>query len=262
MREHYLTLNVSRVDERVLLVALNRPEFRNAINAKMMEELCGLWTSLRTTTEVACVILTGQGEAFCAGADLKERNGMTVEVWREQHAILEKAMKAMIECPIPVLAAVNGAALGGGLEFVLGSDFAYASVEATFAMPETSIGIMPGAMGTQNLPRACGTRRAKEICFTGRRFSASEALEWGIVNKICKADELIDEIMRVAQAIGRKAPLAIHQVKQAINAADQLDLFTGYGVELEAYNKVLVTKDRDEGIRAFNEKRAPHFTGS
>jgi enoyl-CoA hydratase/carnithine racemase len=262
LEKNCITLSLNRIDGKILLVELNRPEFRNAINFRMMEELYALWTSLHTATDVACVILTGQGKAFCAGADLKERNGMTVEVWREQHAILENAMAAMINCPIPILAAVNGAAFGGGLEIVLGSDFAYASTEATFAMPETRIGIMPGAMGTQNLPRACGNRRAKEICFTGRRFSAMEALEWGIVNRICSPEALIAEILQVAQAIERNAPLAIRQVKKAMNVAEELGLIAGYRVELEAYNNLLMTKDREEGVRAFNEKRAPHFRGS
>jgi enoyl-CoA hydratase/carnithine racemase len=184
-----------------------------------------------------------------------------VDKWLEHHLILEQAMRAMSACPVPIVAAVNGAAFGGGLELVLASDFAYAASNATFGMPETTVGIMPGAMGTQNLPRACGMRRAKEICLTGSSFSATEALKWGVVNRICDGECLLDEVLDVARRIAANAPLAIRQVKRAMTAGETVDLVTGYRIELEAYNQLIPTADREEGIRAFNEKRRPHFLG-
>jgi enoyl-CoA hydratase/carnithine racemase len=229
----------------------------------MMKDLRALWQALYVDAEKArCVILTGEGEkAFCAGADLKERNNLDVETWKSQHAILEEAMMAMVQCPIPIIAAVNGYAFGGGLELVLASDFAYASIHATFAFPETKIGIIPGAMGTQNLPRSCGVRRAKEICFTGSPFSAVEALNWGIVNKLSEPHQLLSDVLSVALLISEKAPLATRQVKKALNAS-QPDLLSGYQFEIEAYNLLIPTRDRLEGVQAFNEKRKPKFTGN
>jgi enoyl-CoA hydratase len=258
---NYTTLKCESPEAGILVVTMNRPEVRNAINSTMMAELLSLWRELASPDVARCVVLTGEGKAFCAGADLKERNGLTVETWREHHINLERAMEAMIACPVPVIAAANGAAFGGGLELVLASDFAYAASQATFGMPETTVGIMPGAMGTQNLPRACGLRRAKEICFTGGSFSAAEALEWGVVNRICAPDSLMDEVLDVARKIGANAPLAIRQVKKAMAAGETTDLTTGYKIELAAYNELIPTADREEGIRAFNEKRRPQFQG-
>jgi len=259
----FKTLEIAESRKNIMTVTLNRPEFRNAINSEMMRDLRDLWQEIYVNPKaIRCIILTGKGDkAFCAGADLKERNDIDVATWQKQHALLEQAMLAMLSCPVPIIAAVNGAAFGGGLELVLASDFAYAATSATFALPETKLGIMPGAMGTQNLPRACGARRAKEICFTGVAFSAEEALAWGIINKICAPGELLPEALSAAEKIAGNAPLAIRQVKTAINAAEQMNLTAGYMYELQAYNRLLPTQDRLEGIRAFNEKRRPEFKG-
>src|SRR5262249_12895850 len=145
-------------------------------------------------------ILTGSGQkAFCAGADLKERQQIDLVTWRQQHNVFQQAMLAMLDCSIPIIAAVNGVAFGGGLELTLAADFAYAATTATFAQSETKLGIMPGAMGTQNLPSACGLRRAKELCFTGQAFSAQQACEWGIINQLVEPDDLLPKVMSVAQ---------------------------------------------------------------
>ena len=185
-----------------------------------------------------------------------------------------KAMKAITKAAaIPVVAdihfhykraiesAVNGAAYAGGLEMALNADFIYAVRSARFALTETSIGIMPGAGGTQNLPRACGVRRAKEIILTAQPFTAEEAFEWGIVNKLCAPETLMAEALATARAIAANAPIAIRQAKKSINMATQLDLKSGYAFEIEAYNRMVPTRDRLEGIRAFNEKRKPQFKG-
>ena len=263
MTSSFATLEIDYPEPGIMLVSLNRPAVRNAIDSRMMQDLWDLWVQLYLgSSEIRCVILNGKGnKAFSAGADLKERNTIDLETWQKQHAVLEQAIGAMLECPIPIIAAVNGAAFGGGLELLLACDFAYASETATFAFPETKIGIIPGAMGTQQLPRACGLRRAKELCFTGDVISADQACQWGIVNKVCAPSSLMDEVLAVASRLAQNAPLAIRQAKKALDASASMDLRSGYRYELEAYNRLIPTEDRKEGIGAFNEKRAPNFKG-
>jgi enoyl-CoA hydratase len=209
-----------------------------------------------------CVILTGAGDkAFCAGGDLKERHGMTDAQWLAQHAIFERMTLAVMDCPIPTIAAVNGAAFGGGCELTLSCDFAYASATARFALTEITLGIMPGAGGTQNLPRAVGSRRAKEIILTGKPFSAQDALEWGVVNKVCEPDRLMAETLATAEVIAGNAPIAVRQAKRSMHFGMQMDLRSALFFEIDAYNKMVGTEDRHEGVRAFNEKRKPKFRG-
>lgn len=257
------TLTLEMVDEHVLLVTLDRPDVRNALNTQMGFDLRDLWTELyRDAGEVRCVVLTGRGDkAFCAGGDLKERNGMTDAEWRRQHALFEQMVKAQLDCPVPIVAAVNGAAFAGGLEIVLGCDFAYAAPTARFALTEVTLGIIPGAAGTQNLPRAVGLRRAKEIILTGRPFTAEDALAWGAVNRICADGTLLDEALDTARAIAGNAPISVRQAKKSINASEMMDLKNGYDFEIEAYNRTVPTEDRLEGVRAFNEKRKPVYKG-
>lgn len=259
---HFNTLKTEKLQDHVLMVTLNRPAVRNAINVEMMRELRQLWQGFFINPEQwRCIILTGSETAFCAGADLKERKNMDLNVWRAQHAVLQQAMLAMIDCPIPIIAAVNGAAFGGGLELVLASDFAYAVTTAIFGQSEVKLGIMPGALGSQHLPRACGVRRAKELCFTGQTFTAAEASDWGIINKVCEPDNLLDEVLKTANTICENAPLAVQQVKKALDISQQVDIKSGFAYEIAAYDRLLDTKDRQEGIRAFNEKRKAKFTG-
>ena len=209
-----------------------------------------------------CVVITGAGaRAFCAGGDLKERNGMTDQQWQDQHLIFERAIRAIINCPVPVIAAVNGAAFAGGLEIALCADFIYAAEHARFALTEVTLGIMPGAGGTQNLPRAVGARRAKEIMLTGRPFTVQQAFEWNMVNRICKAETLLPEALETAATICANAPISTRQIKQAVNYGLNMDLASGMMFEIEAYNRMVPTEDRREGIRAFNEKRKPYYQG-
>ena len=258
----YATLKTEFADH-VLTVTLNRPEVRNALNTQMGRDLGDLWTRLTADAgEIRVVILTGAGDAaFCAGGDLKERNGMTDEQWQRQHEIFERAFWSEMDCPVPIVAAVNGHAYGGGLEFVLAADFAYGARTARFALTEVSIGIMPGGGGTQNLPRAVGERRAKELILTARPFSADEALQWGVLNRVCASSELMPAAMETARAIAANAPLSVRQAKKSIHYGLQGDLATGLRFEIEAYNRLVPTEDRREGIRAFNEKRKPVFKG-
>jgi enoyl-CoA hydratase/carnithine racemase len=170
-------------------------------------------------------------------------------------------MRALMDCPVPIIAAVNGAAFAGGLEMALGADFVYAAPHARFALTEVTLGIMPGAAGTQNLPRAVGVRRAKEIILTGRPFTAQEAYDWGVVNRLVAADQLLPEALATAERIAQNAPISVRQAKKSLNMSEQIDLRNGYDYEIEAYNRMVPTEDRLEGVRAFNEKRPPDFKG-
>ncbi len=258
----FSTLAVELEDNHSLKVFLNRPKSCNAINYIMMQELTELWTWIAACSDLRCVVLSGVGKkAFCAGADLKERQGLTQESWMQQHQQLQHAMKAMIQCPVPIIAAVNGVAFGGGLELTLASDFAYAADTAVFSQSEVKLGIMPGAMGTQNLPLKVGLARAKELTFTGARFTSIEALEWGVVNAICPVPELYDRVAAQVDLIVQNAPLAIRQAKKSLNYAVAKDILDGYDYEISCYNDLLSTEDRVEGIAAFNEKRIAEFKG-
>jgi enoyl-CoA hydratase len=263
MRTNYETLLIEQPAGHVLLVVMNRPERRNAFNTQMGLELGEVFRGFYVDPEdIRCIILTGAGrEAFCAGGDLKDRNNMTDEAWRRQHAVFEQKTLAMMDCPVPIIAAVNGAAYGGGCELALAADFIYAARSARFAQPEVKLGIMPGAGGTVNLPRACGTRRAKEIILTGEPFTAEQAHAWGIVNKVCDEDQLMDEAVATAVKIAANGPIAVRQAKKSITLGAQTDLHTAYMIEIEAYNRMVPTEDRLEGVRAFNEKRKPDFKG-
>ncbi len=259
----YPTLKVERDGEHVLVVTLNRPEVLNAIDTRMGRDELDLWTRLAADPgELRCVVLTGAGErAFCAGGDLKERDGMTNEAWRAQHELFERAFVALMELPLPVIAAVNGHAYGGGLETALACDFIYAARNARFALSEVRLGIMPGGCGTQNLARAVGERRAKELILSARAFSAEEGHAWGLVNRLCEPGRALADALETARAIAGNAPLSVRQAKKSIHYGLQMDLLTGYRYEIEAYNRLVNTEDRLEGVRAFNEKRKPVFKG-
>lgn len=263
MQQTYETLALEMRDAQVLVLTLNRPQLANALNTQMGRDLLDVFASLAEDPEQArCVIMTGAGDkAFCAGGDLKERNGMTDAQWLKQHALFERAFRSILDCPLPVIAAINGHAYAGGFEMSMCCDFAYASRSARFALTEVTLGIMPGGCGTQTLPRTVGPRRAKEIILTGRPFSAEQALAWGIVNQLCEPGQTLHDTLAVAAAIGANAPLSVRQAKLSIHHGLQMDLRTGTYFEIEAYNRLVSTQDRMEGIRAFNEKRKPKFIG-
>jgi enoyl-CoA hydratase/carnithine racemase len=260
----FQTLLLTQPVPNVCVITLNRPEAANAFNTLMAQELTALFPAAAGSAneEVRCLVVTGAGtRAFCAGADLKERNDMTDDQWNAQHVVFEKMFHALIDCPIPVIAAVNGAAFGGGCEIVLACDFVYAARTARFALPETGLGIMPGGGATQNLPRAVGMPRAKEIILSGAPFSAAEAAAWGMVNQLCDPEHLIDPAVETASRIARNAPLAVRQAKMALKSAFAPNMHAAYAVEIAAYGELVPTADRREGVKAFNEKRRPNFKG-
>ncbi len=259
----YPTLALTNPHEHVLLVTLNRPDASNAMNTQLGLDLMTLFEALALDPgEVRCVVLTGAGsKAFCAGGDLKERKGMTDEAWGRQHLVFERAVRALIGLPLPLLCAVNGAAYGGGCEIAACCDFIYAADHAKFALTEVTLGIMPGAGGTQHLPRAMGERRAAELILTGQPFTAAEAHAWGLVNRVLPANELMPAILATAERIALNAPISVRQAKQSIRRGVQMSIWDGLAFEIEAYNRMVPTEDRREGVLAFNEKRRPNFRG-
>jgi enoyl-CoA hydratase/carnithine racemase len=262
--DSFETLQTQSLDTDILQVRLNRPEAANALNTRMGRDLLALFSGLNADLRQArCIIVSGAGErAFCAGGDLKERNGMSDAQWQDQHLVFERMIRAIIDCPIPVIAAVNGAAYGGGLEIAIACDFIYASRTARFALTEVTLGIMPGCGGTQNLPRAVGERRAKELIMSGNAFSADEALQWGLVNRVCEPEKLLGDALEIARKIAGNGPIAVRQAKHAIHHGLDLSLANGMLLEIQAYNRLPPTQDRREGILAFNEKRRPAFKGN
>ncbi|MBI5908820.1 MAG: enoyl-CoA hydratase/isomerase family protein [Betaproteobacteria bacterium] len=260
---NYATLKTEMAEPHVLVVTLNRPDVGNAINTQMGRDFLDLWTRLTEDAgEVRCVVLTGAGEKiFCSGGDLKERNGMSKEQWVRQHQLFERQYWTLVDLTLPVIAAVKGHAYAGGLETALSCDFIYAVNGARFALTEVTLGIMPGAGGTQNLPRALGERRAKEIIMTGRPFSAQQAYAWGLANELCELQELMPKVLETARVIAANAPLSVRQVKKSVRFGMQMELKTAYRFEVEAYNHLVETEDRYEGVRAFNEKRKAVFKG-
>lgn len=261
--EDFETLLVATPEPNVLLATLNRPAVANAFNTQMARDLMRLFEGLALDAgDIRCVVLTGAGErAFCAGGDLKERNGMSDEAWGRQHLVFERMVRALIDCPVPVIGAINGAAYAGGCEIAATCDFLYAAETARFALTEVTLGIMPGAGGTQTLSRAMGERRAMELILCGKPFSAEDALRWGFVNEIFPQDGLLAAALATATRIAGNAPISVRQAKQAIHRGGQLSLRDALAFEIEAYNRTIPTEDRREGIAAFNEKRKPVFKG-
>jgi enoyl-CoA hydratase/carnithine racemase len=261
MTLEYETLTITRPAPFVVQVAFNRPAVMNAINTQTGRDMVSFLGSVKGE-KVRAIILTGTGtKAFSAGGDLKERNGMTNAAWLAQHALFEEMTFRLLDCPLPVIAAVNGVAYGGGCELALACDFIYAAASARFALTETRLGIMPGGGGTQNLPRAVGMRRAKELIFSATPFSAEQAERWGMVNRVCPDENLLPETVELATRIAANAPLSIIHAKKSINAGAGTDLRTALLFEIEAYNRLVLSEDRHEGVRAFNEKRPADFKG-
>jgi len=246
----------------VILLTLNRPEVMNSFNFNLLHALKEQIEDVRFKPEVRVIIVTGTGEkAFCSGADLKERVTLSPIQVKEYIFTIRNLFTSIEQLNKPVIAAVNGIALGGGTELALASDIRIASMNASMGLTETRLAIIPGAGGTQRLPRLVGRGKAKELIFTGRRVNAEEALQIGLVNAICEKDELIPEAMKMAAMICETGPIAIEQAKYAINYGLETDLHTGLAIESNAYWVTIPTEDRLEGLAAFREKRKPVYKG-
>jgi len=233
--------------EGIAVVTLNRPDALNALDVPLLEELGAAFRGL----DARVVVLTGAGRAFCTGADLKARAGMDLAQWRAHHELIRDTFAAVRESPAPTIAAIEGFALAGGLELALACDLAVAASDAQLGLPEVTRGIMPGAGGTQILPRLIGIARAKELILTGRRIDAATAERWGLLTPTTEPGGALERALELAAAIARNAPLAVRAAKRALDGED----------ELQAYWSCMETDDRVEGIRAFVEKREPKFEG-
>jgi methylglutaconyl-CoA hydratase len=254
-----------RVEQRgaVAIWVLDRPDRMNALSRAMLVALGKLARDAATNPSVRAVVVTGAGDkAFCAGADLKERRAMTDEDVRGLLDLYRSELGPLDRMPKPVIAAINGVALGGGLELALACDLRVASADAVLGLPETSIAIIPGAGGTQRLPRIVGEGRAKEMILLARRLSAAEALAWGLVNRVTPAgDSVVDDAVEWIQPIAAGAPLAQAAALEAIDRARDAPLETGLLLEKLSYEKTLASEDRREALAAFAEKRPPRFQG-
>ncbi len=255
-------LVLCEVDEGIATVTLNRPEVMNSFNFAMLRALGEQMAALRFDASVRVVIITGAGDrAFSAGADLKERAGMAPEEVRAFIFSIRRLMDDIENFPRPIIAAVNGVALGGGTELALASDLRLASETATMGLTETRLAIIPGAGGTQRLPRLVGRGMAKELIFTGRRIDARQALQIGLVNHVYPAGDLMEEARCLARDICQSGPVAVEQAKYAINRGLETDMATGLAIESNAYWICIPTEDRTEGLTAFREKRKPNYKG-
>ncbi|MGO9313205.1 MAG: enoyl-CoA hydratase-related protein [Syntrophobacteraceae bacterium] len=251
----------TRVGESIILT-LNRPEVMNSFNFALLRELRDRVERLQWDPVVRVVIITGAGDkAFCSGADLKERASLGEDEVRQFIYTIRNLFTFIESMSKPVIAAVNGIALGGGTELALACDIRIASENATMGLTETRLAIIPGAGGTQRLPRIIGRGKAKELIFTGRRVNAREALEIGLVNKVAQPGALMETCLEMASMICETGPVAITQAKYAINYGCEVDIHSGLAIESNAYWVTIPTEDRTEGLTAFREKRKPVYKG-
>ena len=254
-----------KVEQRgaVALWTIDRPDRANALSRATLLALGKLAREAMENPSIRAIVVTGAGDkAFCAGADLKERQGMSENDVRVQVQLYRSELGPLDRSPKPVVAAINGAALGGGLELALCCDLRVAASHAQLGLPETTLGIIPGAGGTQRLPRVVGEARAKEMILLGRRLTAAEALAWGLVNRVTPAGvNVVDDAIEWIRPIAEGAPIAQAAALEAIDRA--LDVTIELGLELEkvSYDKTIVSEDRREALAAFAEKRRPRFQG-
>jgi enoyl-CoA hydratase/carnithine racemase len=260
MNEEKVLLTEER--DGIAILTLNRPEVMNSFNLALLHSLKDEIEALKFNKNIRVVIITGAGQkAFCAGADLKERTAYS-ELQVKQFIYTIRNLFTNIEyLNKPVIAAVNGVALGGGTELALACDIRIATMNASMGLTETRLAIIPGAGGTQRLPRLIGPGKAKELIFTGRRVDAQEALQIRLVNRICEPESLLEDCFKMAAMICETGPIAIEQAKYAINYGLETDLHTGLGIESNAYWITIPTEDRLEGLAAFKEKRKPVYKG-
>ena len=247
---------------RAALVTVNRPDKRNALNDQVRAEIKAAIRRAAADAAVRAVILTGAGDkAFIAGADIAEFEGKTpVQQWRDMSN--DPVYDVPEECPKPVIAAVNGFCLGGGMELAFACDIRIASGNAKFGQPEVNLGIIPGGGGTQRLPRAIGVAAALRLILTGEMIEAAEAHRLGIVSEVCAAAELMPRALAIAELIASKSPVAVASAKQATRAALSLPLDEGLRLERSLFAMCFASQDKIEGVKAFLEKRTPEFPGT
>jgi enoyl-CoA hydratase len=250
--------------EGIGILTLNRPKALNAITFKMKQEIAGLLDELETENDVQVIIITGGSKAFCAGADIKERSGIRrsqPEYYFEQRKTHTDFYGKIENFQKPVIAAVSGVAVGGGCEIALACDFRIASETARFGVPEVKLGMIPAGGGTQRLPRIIGVGKAKELLFTGDFIDAQESLRLGLVNYVYPVDQLMTEARALALKIAQNPPLSVRYAKRCVNIGMELDLRSGLDYETQCASVLTTSEDRQEGFKAFVEKRKPVFKG-
>ncbi|HEX5180667.1 MAG TPA: enoyl-CoA hydratase-related protein [Gemmatimonadaceae bacterium] len=252
---------IHEVRGRAMLITINRPEKRNALDRQVRSEFLDAIAAARANDAVRAIVVTGAGDkAFVAGADISEfEERTTVEQWRVMKG--PTIFDAIERCPTPVIAAVNGYCLGGGMELALSCDIRIASASARFGQPEVNLGIIPGGGGTQRLPRIVGLGAALKMILTGEMIGADEALRLGLVNEVLDPSALLDRALALAETIAAKSPVAVAAAKEATRAALNLPLDDGLKLETALFQLCFASDDRAEGVRAFLEKRAAQFTG-
>jgi enoyl-CoA hydratase len=247
----------------IVSITFNRPKALNALNMALIKEFSHALDAIASDGDASVLVLTGAGDkAFVSGADINELAILNSLQAKQFSATGHEALFQLQELRIPVIAAVNGFALGGGCEIALACDFIYAAKTAKFGLPEITLGIIPGFGGTQRLPRLIGKNLAKELIYTGRMIPAEEAGHLGIVNKVCPPESLIDEVMNTASLIATRGKVSLQAAKQAINRGLDVDLASGCKIEADAFSHCMASIDAKEGTRAFLEKRKPGFKGS
>ncbi|SFD77892.1 Enoyl-CoA hydratase/carnithine racemase [Lentibacillus persicus] len=249
-------------DGHIAILTLNRPEAMNAMSIALLDELNDHVNTINANSSIRCTIITAAGEkAFCAGADLKERKNMTQDQVVETVNYIGRTITAIENMNMPVIAAINGAAFGGGLELALGCDIRITAAHVKMGLTETSLAIIPGAGGTQRLSRLIGLGKAKRLIFTAKPVASDEALSLGLVEQVTSLEELLEKAIDMAQEIAGNGPVALRQAKMAINKGADTDLNTGLVIEHLCYKETIPTEDRLEGLKAFKEKRKPDYQG-
>jgi enoyl-CoA hydratase/carnithine racemase len=255
-----MTLEIERPSDHVAEVIMNRPEAMNALSTDQLRRLSSAATELAADDQVSVVIISSAlDKAFCVGADLTERRKFDNDDLRRQRVVVRETFAALLELPVPMIAAVDGFALGGGCEVALCCDLIIASTRAVFGLPEVGLGLVPGGSGTQLLPRRIGLNSASDLVFTGRRVAADEALRIGLADRLVPEGAARDSAYDLAKEIAAKSPISLRAAKRALRQGLDVDLANGLEIESRAWEEAAFSVDRVEGIEAFNQRRAPHW---
>jgi enoyl-CoA hydratase/carnithine racemase len=255
-----MTVKVERPSAHVAEVIMNRPEALNALSTDQVRRLGEASHQLATDDQVSVVVISSALErAYCVGADLKERRGVSNDDLRRQRQVFQEAFDALRALPMPMIAAVEGFALGGGFELALSCDLIIASATASFGLPEVGLGLIPGEGGTQLLPRRIGLNKSADLLLTGRRLGAEEALGMGFVDRLVPAGGARRTALELAQEIATKSPTGLRAAKRALKQGIDVDLISGLEIENQAWEEAAFSADRLEGVEAFNMRRAPRW---
>jgi enoyl-CoA hydratase len=257
------TLNFEPCADGVGLLKINRPKAMNALNEELFSEFKSFLSKISEDNNLRCLIITGEGDkSFVAGADIKEMQDMSPEQAKILSNRGQEIFNEIEQLPVPVIACVNGFALGGGMELVLACDFVVSSNKAKYGLPEVSLGLIPGYGGTQRLARSIGIHRAKMMTLTGNIYSAQELYEWGLISKLVSPEELLEETQNIASVIAQRAPVAVAKTKASINAMRDLSITDGLEMEQDYFSSLFSTQDFITGVNAFIEKKKPVFSGN